>query len=85
MDITEKLNKHLEEQGITYTHFEPGFAPCLVQATIHWGDWKHEHLRLKVVVEEWLRSQGIKWTYFQTTTEEDGSDCYSAEHTIMIH
>ncbi len=43
---------------------------------ISWGDWKHEHLRLDWLIEENFNLKGIQ----TETTEEDGSDCYSAIH-----
>lgn len=48
---------------------------------LRWGDWKHEHLRLKYLMTEvrdyfYVRSE---------TTDEDGSDCYSATHYFVIH
>lgn len=47
----------------------------VVDVDIHWGDWKHEHLRAK-----WLLGEiGLK-LIGSTVTEENGSDCYSAVH-----
>jgi hypothetical protein len=45
---------------------------------ISWGDWKHEHL--------WARSLMSYLGYVEIgskVTEEDGSDCYSAEHYFV--
>lgn len=43
---------------------------------ISWGDWKHDHLRL-----DWLIEENFDLKRIETeTTEEDGSDCYSAIH-----
>lgn len=49
----------------------------VVAVEIYWGDWKHEHLRFKLLVLEQL---GNVKNYSQVTTEENGSDCYSAVH-----
>ena len=49
-----------------------------VYVSISWGDWKHEHL--------WARDLMSYLGYVQVgvvVTEEDGSDCYSAEHTYV--
>ena len=46
---------------------------------IRWGDWKHEHLRAKWLIE----SNGIGKLMRSKTTEEDGSDCYSATHYFI--
>ena len=49
-----------------------------VTVLIEWGDWKHDHLRLKQIMEQ----NGFSQTD-ERLTEEDGSDCYSAEHIYM--
>jgi len=51
--------------------------PVLV-VDIHWGDWKHEHLWAKNLME-FLGYKEIG----NKVTEEDGSDCYSAEHYYL--
>lgn len=49
--------------------------------TVHidWGDWKHEHLRAKYLIE----SNNLGIFVKSETTEEDGSDCYSATHYFV--
>lgn len=47
----------------------------MLAAHIEWGDWKHDHIYLDRVME------GLGFSlYGKYTTEEDGSDCYSATH-----
>ena len=48
--------------------------------TILNGDWKHDHSRLDYIVEHQLA--GV-WLWNEVT-EEDGSDCYSANHIVFI-
>jgi hypothetical protein len=45
-----------------------------VKIYISWGDWKHEHLRCDYLMNElgYMKVNVVE-------TEEDGSDCYSAE------
>ena len=51
-------------------------AEEVVAVEICWGDWKHEHARL-----DWLMRESLHPVSVVTeTTEEDGSDCYSAIH-----
>jgi len=45
---------------------------------ITWGDWKHEHLRCKWLLEK----KGFK-QIGEDVTEEDGSDCYSSVHHFI--
>lgn len=45
---------------------------------ISWGDWKHEHLACEHIMK--------KLGYVQVQeviTEDNGSDCYSSEHTFI--
>lgn len=49
-----------------------------IAVSIEWGDWKHEHL--------WARDLMSYLGYVEIgsrVTEEDGSDCYSAEHYFL--
>ena len=50
----------------------------LVYIELEWGDWKHDHLRL-----EWIMEENDFRQIGEVTTEEDGSDCYSAIHTFI--
>ena len=54
-----------------------------IRYQIDWGDWKHEHLRADWIAREFLEGLGITaFRITEYTTEEDGSDTYSAEHKI---
>lgn len=49
------------------------------------GDWKHEHLKCKWLVNEVLDDQGLVTVdYLQRVTDDDGSDTYSAEHIWKV-
>jgi hypothetical protein len=49
-----------------------------VEINVEWGDWKHDHLRLKYIMKE----NGY-CPIDENVTEEDGSDAYSAVHTFF--
>lgn len=50
----------------------------VIVASIEWGDWKHDHRYLDVVMSEFgYTLVGVD------ITEEDGSDCYSAYRMYM--
>lgn len=53
-----------------------------IQAQIYWGDWKHDHLYFKSVVQKFFDDLDINIKIDSEVTEEDGSDVYSALHTI---
>ena len=48
-----------------------------VEVNIEWGDWKHDHLYLKYLMEQ----KGFVQVD-EELTEENGSDCYSSIHTF---
>ena len=51
-----------------------------VDILITWGDWKHDHLCCSYVMEDILGCEDRGYYI----TEEDGSDCYSANHTYKL-
>lgn len=78
-EVCKRINKYLDDNKFQYHVYPHGLDMPVVECEIHWGDWKHEHLRLK-----WLMEQiGVP---FITTRldEENGSDCYSATHFFMV-
>lgn len=78
-EVAEKVQKLLDGEDV-FAEVWPsntGLPACIV--SIRWGDWKHEHLRAK-----WLCEQHGGYVMSSAVTEEDGSDCYSAEHRIVF-
>lgn len=76
-DVIDRINKYFAENNFhetadTYTGEE-------VVIEIHWGDWKHEHLRATFLMGKLGFVQ-----YDEYVTEEDGSDCYSANHFYRL-
>lgn len=51
---------------------------------ITWGDWKHDHLRFKWIVDELCMELKIPHVITSRETEENGSDCYSAIHRVRF-
>ena len=52
--------------------------------SINWGDWKHDHIRVDALVDEFFNNKGLVVKTQKETTGEDGSDTYSAEHYYDI-
>lgn len=78
LEIEKSLYEFLNENHI-YPEEIGFFTNTVVKIAIDRGDWKHEHLRLR-----WLLSD-LGYQYISSvTTEEDDSDCYSAEHYFSI-
>ena len=72
----DKVNKIFNDERCEFTAEPNGFDE--VEITIDMGDWKHEHLWAKNLME-FLGYKEIG----NKVTEEDGSDCYSAEHYFL--
>lgn len=71
-EVTEILNK-----GELYDSIVDATNDDKVVVNLFWGDWKHEHLWLKHLMAE----NGYEHLS-EEVTEENGSDCYSAEHVF---
>ena len=77
--LCEKVEKYLNDNRI-YSDVTPyGNGLPVINVSISWGDWKHDHGRAK-----WLMHE-LGATYVGSEeTEENGSDCYSAVHTFIV-
>ena len=79
-EACEKINKYLGDNQFQYDVYPYMDDMPVVECEIHWGDWKHEHLRLK-----WLMEQIGCVRVSCEVTEENGSDCYSAIHRYIVN
>ena len=77
--VSEKIEKHLRDNGV-FAEVTPYWDDLpVIEVSIHWGDWKHDHLRAKWLLE------GTGVHFINTlVTEEDGSDTYSAVHRFYV-
>ena len=58
--------------------YEEDMVAKLIRISISWGDWKHDHMWLDNLMSY------IGYEEFNTiVTEENGSDCYSADHIYV--
>ena len=71
-EVTDILNK-----GELYDSIVDATNDGKVVVNLFWGDWKHEHLWLKHLMAE----NGYEHLS-EEVTEENGSDCYSAEQVF---
>jgi hypothetical protein len=76
IDLVAEATEILETRGASAEVYSTIYNNRPVIAVeITWGDWKHDHL----FVDHILMSNGFAHIANETT-EEDGSDCYSAIH-----
>lgn len=74
----KKFENLMKENNLHYEYCE--IPPNSVLVNIRWGDWKHDHAYFKFLVLNRFSGATIK----QRITDEDDSDCYSAEYTITF-
>ena len=58
----------------------PGGAVRYLCVDIHMGDWKHEHLFIKHLINENFSNL----EYVTSIEEPSDEDCYSARHFYMV-
>ena len=77
LEMEKKIYKLMKENHIMGEVVDYNNDIRMIAVEVIWGDWKHEHWCL-----DWLMQKnfpGLQSIHTQTT-EEDGSDCYSAIH-----
>lgn len=77
LQMEEKIHKLMEENHIMGEIVDCDKWLRMIAVEVRWGDWKHEHARLNWLVKENFPSLR---SVHEVTTEDDGSDCYSAIH-----
>ena len=75
--MEKKIDELMKEHHIMGEIVDYNDKIRMIAVEVIWGDWKHEHWKL-----DWLMKENFPDLRSITTctTEEDGSDCYSAIH-----
>ena len=69
----DQITMLLEEPGVNFVDIRVKDLQVII--TIKWGDWKHDHLCCRHIM------QSLGYTFVrEEVIEEDGSDAYSAVH-----
>ena len=76
-EVEKKIDDLMRENRLFGEKVDERPEINMIAYEITWGDWKHEHLRM-----DWLMEENFKnlRSICNHTTEENGSDCYSAIH-----
>lgn len=77
-DKIMSIQRYVSDNGLYADVYDNFDGLPVVHASIHWGDWKHDHLWCKKLME-YIGYVEIGCN----VTEENGSDCYSAIHNFM--
>lgn len=72
-NICQRIYDFLKDNDVYAEVYDNGMESLCV--SISWGDWKHEHGWCSDLMGYIGYSEGD-----MVVTEEDGSDCYSADH-----
>lgn len=84
-NFIDELNAYLAEKNCHHRADVVGTEEGdKIYFEIYWGDWKHDHLRVEYLVEQFCESKGYDIERDVVITEEDGSDAYSAEHFYKL-
>ena len=75
-ELHETISNLFKQKEMPYTFFVS--SPNTVIVDVEWGDWKHDHIRLKYEMEQLGFVQ-----VSEEVTEDNGSDTYSAQHIYM--
>ena len=81
-DIADQLQDYFRENKLWVDELHYNQVRDRIEFDINWGDWKHEHLRAKWLLQELFEKLGIGAKVDSYTTEEDGSDTYSAHYNV---
>lgn len=76
--IVEKINCCFKKEGSPLRVYKSKDEDRF-ELQVNWGDWSHEHRFALSLIGE----IAPEFDYVKTITEENGSDCYSAEYTFF--
>ena len=76
-ELEKKIDELMEKYHLFGEKVDERPEINMIAYEITWGDWKHEHLRF-----DWMMEENFKnlRSIHKVTTEDNGSDCYSAIH-----
>lgn len=73
--MEEKIKEIFKKYNLSYEWEISADLPCVVIIYVEWGDWKHDHICLRNIMQQ----NGFNLVG-EDVTEEDGTDAYSATH-----
>lgn len=81
-DVADQLQDCFRDNKLWVDELHYNQVRDRIEFDINWGDWKHEHLRARWLLQELFEKLGIEAEIDSYTTEEDGSDTYSAHYNV---
>lgn len=83
--IVSEFKEFLASKNAHYIYNELGETKDGMQITIYDGDWKHEHLYMKNLINEFFTRKGIDITIESEEIGESDQDVFSARHNIIFN
>ena len=81
-DYEEELYKYLKSKNMyPEMYVDNNNTLCVI---IEWGDWKHDHMYMDSLINNFFFNRGLILERDTVVTEDDGSDVYSATHYYTI-
>lgn len=77
-ELVKKIQEALRANQMYHSVYQTYEGEIAIE--VSWGDWKHDHLCLDLLLKETFNLDCIR----NETTEEDGSDTYSSIHYYKI-
>ena len=81
-DVADELEKFLRDNRLWVDEFYFNSMNKSIEFDINWGDWKHEHMRAKWLIEDFFNERNEFVRIDSYTTEDNGTDTYSAHYTL---
>jgi len=83
--IVSEFKEFLSNKNAQYIANEIGETKDGMQIVIYDGDWKHEHLYMKHLIDEFFTSKGIDISINSEEIGESDQDTYSARYDIAFN
>lgn len=83
--IVSEFKEFLSNKNAQYIANEIGETKDGMQIVIYDGDWKHEHLYMKHLLDEFFTNKGIDISITSEEIGESGQDTFSARYNIVFN
>lgn len=83
--IISEFKEFLAAKNAQYIYNELGETKDGMQIVIYDGDWKHEHLYMKRLLDEFFTNKGIDISITSEEIGESDQDTYSARYNVTFN
>lgn len=83
--LVSEFKEFLKSKNASYIATEIGETENGMQLVIYDGDWKHEHLYMKQLLDEFFTNKGIDISIESEQIEESDQDTFSARYNVIFN